>query len=92
MNDPNDVNSVDSLINSCSRHTGQAGKQVVITMKLSTPVLVDAVLIIGVNTDTRHLSEFYIYVGMSTDYTSNTVCPGAPFAFPTDGNYGNNSN
>ena len=53
-------------------------------MKLSTPVLVDAVLIIGENTNTRHLSEFYIYVGMSTDHTSNTVCPNGPFAYPID--------
>ena len=56
-------------------------------MKLSTPVLVDAVLIMGENTLSRHLSEFYIFVGFSPDHNSNTACPGAPFAYPIDTNY-----
>ena len=57
-------------------------------MKLSTPVLVDAVLIMGTNIDTSHLSEFYIFVGWNSEHCLNTECPGAPFAYPTDGNYG----
>ena len=50
--------------------------------------MVDAVLIIGENTVSRHLSEFYIYVGMSSDHLSNTPCPDGPFAFPIDDTYG----
>ena len=84
----NDLPAFDPAINSCSRHTGQSGLQVIITMKLNKPVLVDAVLIIGENTASRHLSEFNIFVGMSTDHNENTACPNGPFAL-SDGNYGN---
>ncbi len=57
-------------------------------MELDKPYEVDAVLIIGENTASRHLSEFDIIVGMSSNYLSNTACPGGPFAFPIDSDYG----
>ena len=50
--------------------------------------MVDAILVIGENVSSRHLSEFYLYVGFDSDYTQNTQCPGGPFAFPRDSNYG----
>ena len=57
-------------------------------MELDQVYEVDAILIIGENTDFRHLSEFNIYIGMSTDHLSNTKCPGGPFAYPLDERYG----
>ena len=82
------VHSVtDNSIYSCSRHTSQGGKQVVITMELDKYYEVDAVLLLGENTIGRFLSEFYIYVGFFPDHLKNTACPGGPYAYPIDGTY-----
>ena len=36
----------------------------------------------------NYLSEFHLYVGVHSDYTKNTPCPGGPFAYPLSSDYG----
>ena len=62
-----------------------------ITFELDKPYEIDAVLVIGENDSSVHISEFNIYIGFSSDYLSNTLCDGGPFAYPLDATYGSYS-
>ena len=56
---------------SCAEYTGQSGLTTVVTLKLDTIYLVDAILIMGDYRTANHLSEFHLYVGNDSDYTNN---------------------
>ena len=60
-----------------------SNNELVVTMKLDRPYMVDAIFVLGENNKDYHLSEFYLYVGMSSDWKENTACPNGPFADPT---------
>ena len=36
--------------------------------------MVDAILLLGDVTPEKHLSDYHLYVGFSSDYTQNTDC------------------
>ena len=50
--------------------------------------MVDAILLMGENVKSVHISEFSLYVGYSPDYTQNTPCSASPYIPADDPTYG----
>ena len=59
-----------------------------ITWQLDRPYLIDAILLVGQDDTAYFLSEFYLYVGYNSDYSTNSPCPGGPYAYPIDWRFG----